>query len=124
MSKKKRTPKQHAAQAREAGKLGGAPRKKDSLRSVIREVLLDLFLKGSFGSVTEVQAQVGAAGYHDLTLPVQVSQVRNQLLNRLGIERKSRRGALTNEEKADIVVQLKMRKKEVLALKKSELAAV
>jgi len=104
--KKKRTKKQHAAQAREAGKLGGAPRDPKSLRSLVRETLIDLMLKGSHGEVEEVEEVVSGAGYHDLTLPVQVSQVRNELLKKLKVERKAHRGALTNEDKDSLRKQL------------------
>jgi len=94
----------------QCGRLGGLSRTDGSLRGLIRDRLLSLMTRRqpSFGSVGEVEADVeGVGGFNPLTLPVQVSQVRNQLLEKAGVTWERRRGGLTSQAKADIMRQLR-----------------
>lgn len=104
MSKEKK-----AQIARENGALGGAPRQKESMRSLVREALLELLIGGSFGSVAAVAMTFtkDEEDYSLDSLKVQVSQVRNELLNKAKIVRPAKgRGMLTKGQIAEIERQL------------------
>lgn len=100
--------------------LGGAPRQPHSLRSQIRVALLDLFSKGSHGDVAEVQAKLRSYRRNrykreaqdavtPVVLKIQIAQVRNELLDKIGVSRQSGAGRLTKERISRLQLRLKSR---------------